>query len=38
MELTAANQADFLWVGLPKGLKAKPIVLTKETSTKPNAN
>ena len=38
MELTAANQADFLWVGLPKGLKAKPIVLTKETSTKPKAN
>ena len=31
MELTAANRADFLWVGLPAGLKAKPIILSRET-------
>ena len=30
MELTGTNTANFLWVGLPKGLKAKPIVLTRE--------
>jgi hypothetical protein len=24
MELTEANRADFLWVGLPRGLKASP--------------
>ena len=30
MELTGIDTANFLWVGLPKGLKAKPIVLTRE--------
>jgi hypothetical protein len=32
MELSDRNSAKLSWVGLPSGMKAKPIALTKQSS------